>query len=221
MGAFGSVAIGRFSQTNCNLHGYKHVTCFERIGVLTVNSPVAVIPAQASAPQMPHWTDDPRLHGLMTHLGKTGKTGKPTRGAFVAEQVSQIMIKIEPMVSKRTAVVKELNALHASLDKKEDLIANKKRHAEGIKIEFDQAKEDILSQNPNADVDAFNADLRFAMTDLEAEFQKALTEVDPIKQTIRVKRTTMRGLEDRMEMYHKQVQKHMSQLMKSIQSKSA
>jgi hypothetical protein len=170
---------------------------------------------------MPHWTDDPKLHGLMTHLGKTGKTGKPTRGAFVAEQVSQIMIKIEPLVSKRTGVAKEFEALHASLDKKQDLITNKKRHADGIKIEFDTAKEDILRQNPDADVEAFNADLRYAMTDLEADFQKALKEVDPIKQTIRVKRTTIRGLEDRMEVYHKQVQKQMAQLMKSIVPKSA
>lgn len=121
---------------------------------------------------MPHWTDYPKLHGLMTHLGKTGKTGKPARGAFVAEQVSQIMIKIEPMVSKRLGIAKELEALHASLDKKQDLIANKKRHADGIQIEFDTVKEDVLSQNPNADVDAFNADLRYAMTDLEAETKK-------------------------------------------------
>ena len=83
------------------------------------------------------------------------------------------------------------------------------------------SKEDILRQNPDADVEAFNADLRYAMTDLEADFQKALKEVDPIKQTIRVKRTTIRGLEDRMEVYHKQVQKQMAQLMKSIVPKSA
>jgi len=48
-----------------------------------------------------------------------------------------------------------------------------------------------------------------------------LTEVDLLKQTIRVKRTTMRGLEDRMEIYHKQVQKQMMQLMKAVTPKSA
>ena len=112
---------------------------------------------------MPHWTDDPKLHGLMTHLGRTGKTGKPTRGAFVAEQVSQVMIKIEPMVANLGKVKKEYDGLHLVLDKMQDLIANKKRHAEGIKIEFDQAKEDLLSQNPNADIDAFNKDLRQAL----------------------------------------------------------
>lgn len=37
---------------------------------------------------MAHWTDDPKIHVLMMHLGKTGKTGKPTRSAFVADQLS-------------------------------------------------------------------------------------------------------------------------------------
>ncbi len=166
-----------------------------------------------------HWTDDPRLHGLMTHLGKTGKTGKPTRGAFVAEQVNQIMIKIEPMVSRRSAINKETDGLFAKLDKMKDLIANKKRHVDGIKIEFDQAKEDLLSQNPNADVNAFKGDLRLALQDLEDDFQKAVASIDGVKQTIRVKRTSMRGLEDRMEIYHKQVQRQMAQLMKTVTPK--
>lgn len=170
---------------------------------------------------MVHWTDDPKLHGLMTHLGKTGKTGKPTRGAYVAEQVSQIMIKIEPMVSKLNAVEKEVDDMLLSLEKMEDLIENKKRHAEGIKIEFDQAKEDLLNQNPDADADAFDKDLKLALADLEADYQKALASVDGLKQTIRVKRTTRRGLEDRMEVYHKQVQRQMMQLMKAVVPKAA
>jgi len=170
---------------------------------------------------MVHWTDDPKLHGLMTHLGKVGKSGKPTRGAFVAEQVSKIMIKIESMVSNLSKVKKEYDGLHGVLDKMQDLIVNKKRHAEGIKIEFDQAKEDTLSQNSNADVDAFSKDLRQALEDLNADYKKALAGVYGIKQTIRVKRTIMCGLEDRMEMYHKQVQRQISQLMKSVQPKVA
>ena len=89
---------------------------------------------------MPHWTDDPKLHSRMTHLGRTGETGKPTRAAFVAEQVSEIMIKIEPSVAKLRSVSKDLEGLHVHLDKLEDLIAHKKRHADGIKIEFDEAK---------------------------------------------------------------------------------
>ena len=40
----------------------------------------------------------------MTQLGKTGKTGKPTRIAFVAEQVSQIMMKVEPRLAELRAV---------------------------------------------------------------------------------------------------------------------
>lgn len=170
---------------------------------------------------MVHWTDDPKLHGLMTHLGKTGKTGKPTRGAYVAEQVSQIMVKIEPMVAKFGMIDKEVTELLDTLGKMQDLIENKKRHIDGIKIEFDQAKEDLLSQNPNADIDAFNKDLKQALLDLEDDFQKAVAGIDGLKQTIRVKRTTKRGLEDRMEVYHKQVKRQMSQLMKTVVPKAS
>ena len=170
---------------------------------------------------MDHWTDDRRIHSLMTHLGKTGKTGNPTRSAFVAEQVSDIMIKIEPRVAELRTVNKELDSHLAKLGAMQDLIANKARHAEGIKIEFEGAKEDLLSQNPNADVDAFNKDLRSALADLEDDFKKASKDIDGVKQTIRVKRTTMRGIEDRMKMYENQVFKHINQLMKAAQSKAA
>jgi len=136
----------------------------------------------------------------MTHLGKTGKTGKPTRSAFVAEQVSGIMIKIEPRVAELRNVSKEKKGLLAKLDKFQDLIDNKKRHADGIKIEFEDAKQDMLNQNPYADDNALNKDIKIALGDLEDDYQTVLKSVDGIKQTIRVKRTTERGIEDRMKM---------------------
>ncbi|NQW20574.1 MAG: hypothetical protein HQ477_07625 [Chloroflexi bacterium] len=157
----------------------------------------------------------------MTQLGKTGESGKPTRSAFVAEQVSQIMIKIEPRVAELRKVTKEQDGLFAALAKLQDLIDNKKRHADGIKIEFDQAKEDLLHQNPNADIDAFNKDLRAALEDLEKDYQSALASVESVKQTIRVKRSTLRGLEDRMSMYEKQVNRHIVQLEKASREKAA
>ncbi len=169
---------------------------------------------------MAQWTDDPKIHSLMTYLGKTGKTGKPTRSAFVAEQVSQIMIKVEPRVAELRAVQKDHDVLMVQLDKYKDLIANKKRHADGIKIEFDQAKHDLVSQNPNADIDAFNKDLKQALIDLEADYQNALKSIDGVKQSVRVKRTTIRGIEDRMEMYHKQVRKLISQLETAARAKA-
>jgi chromosome segregation ATPase len=169
---------------------------------------------------MAHWTDDPKIHSLMTYLGKTGKTGKPTRSAYVAEQVSQIMIKVEPRVAELRGVQKDHDQLMVQLEKYQDLIENKKRHIEGIKIEFDQAKHDLLSQNPNADIDAFNKDLRQAINDLEEDFKVAVSSIDGVKQSIRVKRTTIRGLEDRMEMYHKQVLKLISQLEDAARAKA-
>mgnify|MGYP006119138233 FL=1 len=58
----------------------------------------------------------------------------------------------------------------------------------------------MLNQNPYADVTAFNKDLKIALSDLEDDYQTVLKSVDGIKQTIRVKRTTERGIEDRMKM---------------------
>jgi hypothetical protein len=170
---------------------------------------------------MEHWTDDRRIHSLMTHLGKTGKTGKPTRSAFVAEQVSQIMIKIEPRVAELRNISKEKDGLMATLDKYEDLIENKKRHADGIKIEFDQAKEDLLNQNPDADAAAFDQDLKAALVDLDKDWKNALANIDSVKQTIRVKRTTMRGVEDRMKMYEQQVMRHIAQLAQAVKQSAA
>jgi chromosome segregation ATPase len=163
---------------------------------------------------MANWTDDPKIHSLMTQLGKTGQTGKPTRIAYVAAKVSDIMMKVEPLVAKLRAVKKDHDELGALWEKKKDLIANKSRHTDGIKIEFEQAKADLLSQNPNADMAAFSKDLRQALEDLEEDYQEAMRTVDEVKQSIRVKGTTLRGFEDRMEIYRKQILKQMMQLKK-------
>ncbi|MCZ6538505.1 MAG: hypothetical protein O6922_01595 [Chloroflexi bacterium] len=170
---------------------------------------------------MAHWTDDPKIHSLMTQLGKTGKTGKPTRIAFVAEQVSQIMVKIEPRVVELRAVTRDRDELIVKYEKLTDLIDNRKRHFADLRALFQQAKEDLLRQNPKADVLMFNRDLRQALTDLEDESARAVADIDDVKQGIRVKRSTIRGLEDRMELYRKQVLRQMAQLTGSPQKKTA
>ncbi len=170
---------------------------------------------------MVHWTDDPKIHSLMTQLGKTGKTGKPTRAAYVAEQVSQIMMKIEPRVAELRTVTKDHDELVALWEKLKDLIGNKKRHIDDLRIEFEQAKEDLLRQNPKADGSMMNRDFRQALDDLDDEFTKAAIDIVDVKQGIRVKRSTMRGLEDRMEKSRKQVLRQMMQLKRLPQQKSA
>ena len=161
---------------------------------------------------MAHWTNDPKIHSLMTQLGKTGKTGKPTRAAHVAEQVSQIMVKVEPRVAELRVVSKDQDELIILWDKLKDLLANKKRHIDNLRLEFEQAKEDILGQNPNADISMINRELRQALTDLDDEFRNAAVDIDDVKQSIRVKRSTMRGIEDRMEKSRKLVLRQMMQL---------
>ena len=170
---------------------------------------------------MAHWTDNPKIHSLMTQLGKTGKTGKPTRIAFVAEQVSQIMVKIEPRVAELRAATRDHDELVAKYEKLKDLIDNRKRHFADLRVLFEQAKEDLLRQNPKADVSMFNRDLRQALADLDDESTKAVADIDDVKQGIRVKRSTMRGLEDRMQLYRKQVLRQMAQLTSSPQQKAA
>lgn len=170
---------------------------------------------------MVHWTDNPRIHSLMTQLGKTGKTGRPTRIAYVAEQVSQIMMKVEPRLAELRAVTVDHDKLVALWEEKKDLIENKKRHVDGIKIEFEQAKEDLLEQNPNADIAAFSKDLRLAIADLEEQYQDAMRTVGGVKQSIRVKRSTLRAIDDRMGIYRKQVLRQMIQLRKTPERKAA
>ncbi len=157
----------------------------------------------------------------MTQLGKTGKTGRPTRSAYVAEQVSQIMMKVEPRLAELRAVTVDHDKLVALWEEKKDLIENKKRHVDGIKIEFEQAKEDLLEQNPDADIAAFSKDLRLAIADLEEQYQDAMRTVGGVKQSIRVKRSTLRAIDDRMEIYRKQVLRQMIQLRKTPERKAA
>ena len=167
---------------------------------------------------MVHWTDDHRIHSLMTQLGKTGK---PTRNAFVAEQVSQIMMRAEPRLAELRAVTSDHDELIALWEKKKDLVDNRSRHADGIKIEFEQAKQDLLGQNPDADIAAFSKDLRLALADLEDEYQDAMKAAGDIKQSIRVKRSTLRAIDDRMEIDRKQVLRQMIQFRKLPEQKSA
>ena len=132
----------------------------------------------------------------MTHLGKTGKTGKLTRSAFVADQVGQKMIKSDPRVGELCNISKEKDGLFMEFDRNQDLIENMKRHAEGITFEFEQAKEDLLNQNPYADAAPFDKDLKVSLIDLDDDWINALANIDAVKLTIPVKRTIMRGVED-------------------------
>lgn len=166
---------------------------------------------------MAHWTDDPRINALMKYLGRTGKTGKPTRAAYVAEQVSQIMIKVEPRVSELRIKQAEYDKLFAHYEKRKDLVDHKSRYLDGVKIEFEQAKDDLLSQNPDADISAFTKDLRDALQDVEDDYQKAIADIPALKKSITVKRTNIRSFEDRLEPFRRQVVKQMNQLVKAQQ----
>ena len=130
-------------------------------------------------------------------------------------------MKVEPWVAELRAVNKHLDELVAQYEKKKDLIDHRKRYVDSIKIEFEQAKQDLLSQNPDADIALFNRDLRQAIADCNDDFDSAVNTIDEVKQSIRVKRSTARAIEDRMEKYRRQVLRQMIQLKKIPRQKAA
>ena len=56
---------------------------------------------------------------------------------------------------------------------------------------------------------------------MSEQAEELVANIDGVKQKIRVKRTTMRGLEDRMKMYETQVFKYIEQLMKDAEARAA
>ena len=93
-------------------------------------------------------------------------------------------------------------------------------HSDEEHINYRKCRYQFLHQNPNAVGTAFNAYLKRALVDLENDYQTALQSVEEIKQTIRAKRTTEGGIEDRMKMYGKKVFKLIEQLVKAAQDKA-
>ena len=154
---------------------------------------------------MPHWTDDPKIHELMTHLGKTGKTGKPTRSAFIADKVNVLMLRVEPLLAAQRAAAAEEAEVTREYERVGKIISERKPRQLELEVAIAKARADLLRQNPNANIMALDAESNQAMWDFEDEQEKAEESIEDLKKSVTMKRTAMRRNEDRIENYRKQV----------------
>ncbi len=163
---------------------------------------------------MAHWTDDPKIHELMTHLGKVGKTGKQTRSAFVAEQVNRLLVQVEARLSELRKASKEEEVMNEELETKKTFVAEREKRERELQEVIAEAKRDLLSNNPNADSRQLDQDALNAVAEFEDEQEKAVDRIEELTKSVTMKRTTMRRLEDRIEHYRKQVYGAMEQIKK-------
>ena len=167
---------------------------------------------------MAHWTDDPKIHNLMTHLGKVGKTGKPTRSAFVADQVNRLLVQVESRMAEIRKASKEEQDLAAELENKKTFVAERNKRDAELKDAIQEAKQDLLSQNPRADTRQLDQDASNAIAEFEDEQEKAVDQIEELTKSVTMKRTTIRRTEDRIEHYRKQVYALIGQLTKGNES---
>jgi chromosome segregation ATPase len=163
---------------------------------------------------MSHWTDDPKIHNLMTHLGKVGQTGKPTRSAYVAEQVDLLLVQAESRLSDRRKAAKDEKALTAEYDKLRTFVAERAKRERELHEAIRVAKQDLLSQNPRADTRQLDQDASNAVNEFEDEQEQAVDKIEELTKSITMKRTAMRRLDDRIDHYRKQVYTLIAQLEK-------
>jgi len=161
---------------------------------------------------MAHWTDDPKIHELMTHLGKTGKTGKPTRSAFVADQVNRLLVQVESRMAELRKAAKEEADMSAELEKSTLFVKERKKRENELKEAIAEAKQDLVRQNPSADTRFLDQDAARAMQEFEDDQEKAESRIEDLTKSVTMKRTTMRRIEDRVEHYRKQVYGLLNQL---------
>jgi chromosome segregation ATPase len=163
---------------------------------------------------MSHWTDDPKIHNLMTHLGKVGQSGNPTRSAYVAEQVNRLLVQVESRLSDRRKAAKEEETLAAEYDKLRAFVSERVKREKELHESIREAKQDLVSQNPRADTRQLDQDASNAVAEFEDDQEKAVDKIEELTKSITMKRTAMRRLDDRIEHYRKQVYTLIAQLEK-------
>lgn len=167
---------------------------------------------------MAHWTDDPKIHELMTHLGKVGKTGNQTRSAYVAEQVNKLLVQVESRLAENRKASKEEEAMNAELETAKTFVAERAKRERELQEVIEEAKKDLVRNNPNVDSRQLDQDALNAVAEFEDEQEKAVVRIEDLTKSVTMKRTTMRRIEDRIEHYRKQVYAAMEQVAKGGQS---
>ena len=167
---------------------------------------------------MSHWTDDPKIHALMTHLGKVGATGKPTRSAYIADQINRLLVQVETRLGERRAAAKEEEQLSAEYERLTLFVKERGKRENELKASIQEAKRDLLSQNPNADTRQLDLDAQKAVQEFEDAQEKAVDQIEDLAKSVTMKRTTIRRIDDRIEHSRKQVYALLAQAQKGGQS---
>lgn len=160
---------------------------------------------------MAHWTDDPKIHEFMTHLGKVGKTGKPTLSAHIAEQLNRLLVQVEARLSDYRKTAKEAEDMNEELETARTFVAERAKRERELHEAIAEAKQDLISQNPDVDTRQLDQDALNAVAEFEDDQEKAAVKIEELTKSVTMKRTAMRRLEDRIEHYHKQVDVAMAQ----------
>lgn len=163
---------------------------------------------------MAHWTDDPIIHTLMTHLGKTGATGKPTRSSFVAEQVNNLLVQVETRLAEHRKLQKEADEMNTELETKKKFVAERKKRETELRESILEAKRDLITQNPKADTRQLDQDASNAIAEFEDDQEQAAEDIEELTKSVTMKRTTLRRVDDRIEHYRKQVYALLAQVTK-------
>ena len=170
---------------------------------------------------MAHWTDDPKIHLLMTHFGKTGQTGKPTRSAFFAEQMNRLLVQVEGRLAEHRSASKEEEVLSAEHAKLDDFLKKRKRYEAELYESIKDARQDLLQNNPVADTLQLDAMGKEAVYEFEDAQEKGHDEIVELAKVVTHKRTAVRRIDDRIEHYHKQVFRLLRDWQKAVAKKSA
>jgi hypothetical protein len=125
---------------------------------------------------MSHWTDDSKIHSLMTHLGKVRHAGKPTRSAYVAEQVNLLLVQAESRLYDRRKAAKDEEAPSAEYNKLPIFVAERAKREHELHEAIREAKQELLSQNPRADTRQFDQDASNADNEFVDEQEKAVSK---------------------------------------------
>jgi hypothetical protein len=167
---------------------------------------------------MPHWTDDPKIHALMTHLGKVGATGKQTRSAYVAGQVGKLMVTVEARMAERRALAKEDEELSAEYERLTMFVKERSKRERELRDSIKEARQEFLGRNPKADTRELDLDAQKAVQEFEEAQEKAPQQIEDLVKSVTMKRTGVRRLDDRIEHYRKQVYALLAQAAKGGQS---
>jgi SMC interacting uncharacterized protein involved in chromosome segregation len=141
----------------------------------------------------------------MTHLGQR-VDGKYTRKSLAAEKANEFLVQVEKRRSDLAAINSEIKKLTAEYEEMTRTIKDRDGNLADLKRSVAEAKEDLLRQNPSADVDRLNHDYEVLVSDFLKRYSYAQAHIEEMKQTLTVKLSAARRHEDRIEHYRKQLE---------------